>query len=84
MLLAEDDGYNPNEVDNDGHTPLSYCLNGSKVELQFYEPVHQYENIFKQLVKAGADVNFVYPEDHFKPAFKEEEVDEQYMDSYDQ
>lgn len=32
--------------------------------------------MFLLLVKAGADVNFVYPEEDYKPAFKEEEVDE--------
>ena len=38
------------------------------------------ETLFSVLVKKGADVNYVYPEKAFKPAFKSEEVDEQYND----
>jgi len=50
---------------------------------EFYHPMFKRENIFYLLVKAGADVNFVYPEALYKPALKEEEVDEQFMDDYD-
>lgn len=34
------------------------------------------DNIFMLLAKAGADVNVVYPEEDFKPAHKEEEVED--------
>jgi ankyrin repeat protein len=30
LLSSLDDHYDPNEVDNDGHTPMSYCLKGCK------------------------------------------------------
>jgi len=38
------------------------------------------DNIFMLLVKKGADVNIVYPEDSFKPGLREEDVDD---DNYD-
>ena len=34
-------------------------------------------------MKAGADVNFVYPEKLFKPALKDEDLDDDYLGSYD-
>lgn len=37
-------------------------------------------NIFTRLLKAGADVNVLYPEEKYKPAFKEDEVDGQQYD----
>lgn len=40
-----------------------------------YRPDFMIDNIFLNLVKAGADVNIVYPEDKFKPAFKKDEVE---------
>ena len=76
LLLTHSDGYNPNEIDKEGHTPLSLCLKGKRVDDLFYNPVFAIENIFYLLAKAGADVNFVYPEDEYKPAFNDEEVDE--------
>lgn len=30
MLLIAENKYNPNEIDNDGDTPLSLCLKGAK------------------------------------------------------
>ena len=50
---------------------------------QFYHPVFKHENIFLLLVKAGADVNVVYPEAHYKPALKEDELEEDHLGSYD-
>jgi hypothetical protein len=35
-----------------------------------------WENIFYLLVKNGADVNFIYPEDAYKPALRDEEVED--------
>lgn len=84
MLLSQAGGYDPNEVDNYGHTPLSLYMEGAKnTPHQFYHPAFKHENIFLQLVKAKADVNFVYPEKLFKPALKEEELDEEYLETYD-
>jgi hypothetical protein len=59
------------------------CLRGGKIKTPFYNPQFIQENIFYLLVKNGADVNFVYPEETYKPCFKEEEVDEQHMHNYD-
>lgn len=84
MLLTQADGYNPNEVDNEGHTPMSLFLKGDKhCPHDFYHPVFKHENIFLLLAKAGADVNIVYPEGHYKPALKEEELEEDALGSYD-
>ena len=84
MLLSQAGGYDPNEVDNYGHTPLSLFLEGNKnTPHQFYHPAFKQDNIFLQLVKAKADVNFAYPEKLFKPALKEEELDEDHFESYD-
>lgn len=84
MLLSQEDGYNPNEVDNEGHTPLSLFMEGEKyTSNQFYHPAYKHENIFYLLCKAGADVNVIYPEPHYKPALKEDDILEEYMDSYD-
>lgn len=30
LLLCKENNYNPNEVDNEGDTPLSLCLKGTK------------------------------------------------------
>ena len=38
-------------------------------------------NTFYSLVKAGANVNILYPEESFKPGFKEHEVDD--LSNYD-
>lgn len=78
LLLSQDNGYNPNEVDNEGHTPLSLCLKGYNSTNKYYNPGNpiQLDNIFMCLVKSGADVNFLYPEESFKPAFREDEVDD--------
>ena len=35
------------------------------------------------LVKAGADVNVVYPEGSYKPALKDEDLEEEHLASYD-
>jgi ankyrin repeat protein len=60
---------------------LALCLKGKYPETQFYNPVLLFENIFMLLVKSGSDVNFVYPEELYKPAFKDEELIE--LDDYD-
>jgi hypothetical protein len=53
MLLSQAGGYDPNEVDNYGHTPLSLYLEGNKnTPHQFYHPAFKQDNIFLQLVKA--------------------------------
>ena len=84
MLLTQEEGYNPNEVDNEGHTPLSLFMQGDKnTQHQFYDPAFKHENIFLLLAKAGADVNFVYPESHYKPALKEEELQDEYLGTYE-
>ena len=84
MLLTQADGYNPNEIDNEGHTPLSLYMKGpGNTSSQFYNPALKIENIFYLLVNAGADVNVVYPESHYKPALKEEDLDEANFDTYD-
>lgn len=75
LLLKENPPYNPNEVDNEGFTPLSLCLRGDVLNQMIYRPDFMIDNIFLNLVKAGADVNIVYPEDKFKPAFKKDEVE---------
>lgn len=82
MLLSSADKYDPNEVDVDGHTPLSYCLRGNKAQGAFYNAFHTFNNIFLLLSVNGADMNIIYPEKLYKPAFKEDEVDEQHMGSY--
>ena len=41
LLLTKVEGYNVNEVDNDGHTPLSLCLQGKASEAQYYNPIIQ-------------------------------------------
>ena len=82
LLLGVGD-YNPNEVDNEGHTPITLCMQGSFPESQFYNPVLPGENIFLLLAKAGANLNHSYPEKDFKPGFKDEDLDEQWMDTYD-
>lgn len=81
LLLESKNEYKVNEVDNDGHTPLSYFLKGKSAEAQFYNHTFEIDNIFLSLVKNGADVNFVYPEDEFKPALRDEEVED--LESYD-
>ena len=84
MLLTQTDGYDPNEVDNSGHTPLSLYFKGKKTVLfDFYHPVFKRENIFFLLCQAGADVNVVYPEEIHKPALKEEELEEDHLGQYD-
>lgn len=50
---------------------------------QFYDHAFKVENIFLLLAKAGADVNFVYPESHYKPALKEEELQDKYLGTYE-
>ncbi len=81
LLLASNEDYQINEIDIDGYTPLSYFLKGKSSESQFYNHVFHQDNIFLNLVKAGADVNFVFPEPDFKPDFKDEELED--LDSYD-
>lgn len=84
MLLTQAEGYNPNEVDNEGHTPLTLYLQGDKNSAhQFYHPVFKHENIFFLLVKSGANVNVVYPENHYKPGLRDEELEEEHLASYD-
>lgn len=84
MLLAQAGGYNPNEIDNEGHTPLSLFMKGpGNTGSQFYHPAFKQENIFYLLATAGADVNVVYPEAHYKPAIKEDDLDETHLESYD-
>ncbi len=84
MLLTQTEGYDPNEVDNEGHTPLSLYLKGTtNSSHQFYNSAFKQENIFYLLASSGADVNVVYPEDHYKPALKEEELLEEHLGSYD-
>ena len=84
-MLLEENGqlkYNPNEIDIDGHTPLSLCLKGSNSKYLFNFPPPGNDNIFLLLAKHGADVNIVYPEKNFKPAFKEDDVADE-DESYD-
>ena len=84
MLLTQAQGYDPNEVDNSGHTPLSLYFKGKKtVPHDFYHPVFKRENIFFLLCQAGADVNVVYPEEIHKPALKEEELEDDHLGQYD-
>jgi hypothetical protein len=45
--------------------------------------VFKRENIFSLLCQAGADVNIIYPEELFKPALKDEELDEDQLGTYD-
>jgi ankyrin repeat protein len=85
-MLLDERGYNPNEIDVYGHSPLSLCIQGKASGNLLYHSnfgnVHM-DNIFFMLVSKGADVNIVYPEKTCKPTFKKEEVDEEYEDSYD-
>ena len=84
MLLTTHDGYDPNEVDNEGHTPLSLYLKGStNSSHQYYNATFKHENIFLLLAKSGANMNIVYPENLYKPALKEEELMEDHLGSYD-
>ena len=81
LLLSSHNDYQINEVDKDGYTPLSYFLKGKSSEQLFYNHVFHIDNIFLNLVKAGADVNFVFPEPDYKPDLKDEEVED--LESYD-
>lgn len=85
MLLTQTEGgYDPNDVDNTGHTSLSLFMKGdTNTQHQFYNPTFKHENIFYLLCKAGADVNIVYPENLYKPALKEEDLDEDQLEEYD-
>ena len=84
MLLSSGSGYDPNEVDNSGHTPLSLYFKGKKtVPYDFYHPVFKRENIFYLLSQAGADVNFVYPEEIYKPDLKDDELEEDHIGQYE-
>ena len=76
LILGSGDNYNVNDVDEDGHSPISYCLRGEKVKKAFYNRTFGIYNIFKTLVDQGADVNIVYPESTYKPAHKFDELDE--------
>jgi len=65
ILLSQAGGYDPNEVDNYGHTPQSLFLEGNKnTPHQFYLPAFNQDNVFLQDGKAKADVNFLYPENY--------------------
>jgi ankyrin repeat protein len=47
LLLTQSEGYDPNEVDNSGHTPLSLYFKGTRhTSYEFYNPVFKRENIF--------------------------------------
>jgi len=84
MLLTQTQGYDPNEVDNSGHTPISLYFKGKKnTPHEFYHPVFKRENVFYLLCQAGADVNIVYPEETYKPDLKDEELDEDQLGAYD-
>lgn len=74
--MLEEEGYNPNEIDSEGYTPLALHLKGKRPLELFYSRANIIKNIFYLLVKNKADVNFVYPEKSFKPAFNETEVDD--------
>lgn len=74
MLLTQENAYDPNLVDSQGHTPLSLYLKGKYAATSFSNQVQNPNNIFPLLVQHGADVNFVYPEDSFKPAFTEDQI----------
>ena len=76
MLLNKENQYNPNEIDTYGHSPLSLCLKGPIASGLYYNLGALSDNMFLALVKAGADVNIVYPEETYRPAFTEEEVDD--------
>jgi len=36
MLLSDANAYDPNEVDNEGFTPLALCLKGLKSAILYY------------------------------------------------
>jgi hypothetical protein len=82
MLLSEGEGkaYNPNEIDIEGHSPLSLYLRGTNASGLFFSQTLYMDNIFATLVGHGANVNIVYPEIIYKPAFTEEDVEDE---SYD-
>ena len=77
MLLY--DNIEVNQVNDEGHSPLSLALKGSN-------PPSLHENfgfdtkpIFAMLVMGGADVNVVYPEkSHQKKKGKDEQQEEEY------
>jgi ankyrin repeat protein len=75
--------YNINEIDIDGHSPFSYCLRGKRGSLGLYNRAFPMQNIFYTLVKNGADVNIVYPEEIYKPYHKDEELLQKFSGSYD-
>jgi len=78
LLLTATERYNPNEVDVYGHTPLSLLLEGKNAKVAFYDRQKQIKNIFMFLVKAGADVNFIYPDKLYKPDLDPDNVEEDY------
>jgi len=82
MLLSDSNPYDPNEIDNEGFSPLALCIQGKKSNTTYYNMgvFGMADNIFMQLVRKGADVNIVYPEDSFKPGLREDEVDDQNYD----
>lgn len=80
LILSREDGYQVNEVDDEGHTPLSTFLKGDRVKQYFYNRINPIHHIFSVLCKYGADVNFVYPEKTFKPGYKQEDVDDEDYD----
>lgn len=57
------------------HSALSLLLEGEHSSYRFFD--NTVENIFSVLVKNGADVNVVYPEKLYKPAFKEDDVEDE-------
>lgn len=86
-LLLEHGG-DPAAKDMYGHSPLTLYLKGkAAANLAIYFPgTATYDPIFEALAKKGADMNALYPEEEFKPAYQGELLDQVAKDvqgSYD-
>ena len=56
------DNIQVNQVNQEGHSPLSLALKGSNPPSLHDNHLYDTKPIFAMLIMAGADVNVVYPE----------------------
>lgn len=74
IRLLQEGGASAASIDMHGHSPLTVYLKGkSAASVMLHVPTTGvFDPIFEALMTAGADVNLLYPEPDFEPAYKGE------------
>lgn len=74
IRLLQEGGASAASIDMHGHSPLTVYLKGKfATSVMLHVPTTGvFDPIFEALMTAGADVNLLYPESAFEPAYKGE------------